>query len=132
MGNKRPTGAAKQVVKGVEKQVKEAIKQTEKQIAKKVRKSATSEVRTTALPTFAMHDVFLNDGDEFIHAMPIGRDAIVARYADFDGVRRLDVRRYYLDEESDQWKPTGKGVAIPLGDELTALLTALVDRHFNE
>ena len=50
---------------------------------------------------------------------------IQVRLTTFRGREYLDLRNFYLDEESAEWKPTKKGIAVPveLYDELMAALT---------
>ncbi len=49
---------------------------------------------------------------------------IQVRLATFRGREYLDLRNFYLDEESAEWRPTKKGIAIPV--ELYAeLMSAL-------
>ena len=33
---------------------------------------------------------------------------------EFKGYTFIDIRRYYQDEDTEEWRPTKKGVALPL------------------
>jgi len=43
-----------------------------------------------------------------------GRSRIEVKQIEFKDRKFIDVRKYYPDNETDEWKPTRKGIAIPL------------------
>ncbi len=44
--------------------------------------------------------------------------------SEFKGVDRIDIRHFYLDKDSDEFKPTKKGVSIPV-EKIPALIKRL-------
>lgn len=42
-----------------------------------------------------------------------GRDVGIISVTTYKEKKALDIRRYYLDEESAEWRPTSKGIRIP-------------------
>ncbi len=66
----------------------------------------------------------LTDKERLIKAFERGAgQQLQVRLVTFRGREYLDLRNFYLDE-NDEWKPTRKGIAIPLElyDELMAAL----------
>lgn len=51
---------------------------------------------------------------------------IQIRLNEFKGRRYLDLRTFYLDEDGETWKPTRKGVSIPV--ELFGQLKAALEK----
>lgn len=43
-----------------------------------------------------------------------GRERVEVSISEFKGRKFLDVRNYYYDSDSDEWKPTQKGVNVPV------------------
>ena len=63
-----------------------------------------------------------NGKDVVIKDFPIGKRGDVLRVTagEFKGVKRVDVRRYYEDDDGEK-RPTQKGVSLPLsGEDWTA------------
>jgi len=59
-----------------------------------------------------------------IGAIAKGKDEIRVSLAEFQGSRFIDVRVYYHHKDSDEWRPTKKGIAVSPGKlaELRELL----------
>lgn len=47
-----------------------------------------------------------------------GRDIIVISVSAFNEKTSLDVRRFYMNEDTESYNPTPKGVRIPIGSAL--------------
>ena len=45
--------------------------------------------------------------------MKNGFDKVIIRFAEFRDVKYLDIRTWYQNDK-DEWKPTKKGIIIPL------------------
>ncbi len=43
-----------------------------------------------------------------------GKNVIRVQKSEYKGYEFLDVRKFYKDEETEEYKPTKKGIAIPL------------------
>lgn len=89
----------------------------------------------TGLTEYKGHVVNVAKGVEIIHLFPIGETALgvvasvptEARSLHITDTRAIDIRRFYFDEEQQVWRPTSKGIRIPLAaiEGLTrALFTA--------
>lgn len=54
-------------------------------------------------------------------SMPVGKMKIKASVSEYQNKKYLDIRMFYADKESGEFKPTQKGVAIPLSQAATFL-----------
>lgn len=66
------------------------------------------------------------EGSAVYFVTEMGRDILVVATTSYKGKEALDLRRYYADDDQQQWRPTSKGIRVPLGDT-DALIDALTD-----
>lgn len=81
-----------------------------------------------SLAIITQHDnlpIASGDGSAIYHVAELGRDILVVCTTTYKGKSSLDLRRYYLDDDQQQWRPTSKGIRVPL-EEADALIEALV------
>ena len=60
----------------------------------------------------------------FIDMMKTESGRLRLSRSEFKGVERIDVRHFYLDKDSGEFKPTKKGVSIPI-EKIPALIKRL-------
>lgn len=61
-------------------------------------------------------------------------ERIEVSISEFKGTRSLDVRNYYRDKETGNYKPTPKGIAVPLhlSKELWRAIKKVAGPHFDD
>jgi hypothetical protein len=80
------------------------------------------------MPVITQHDnlpIASGDGSAVYHVSELGRDILVVCITSYKGKSSLDLRRYYMDDDQQQWRPTSKGIRVPLEDA-DVLITALM------
>lgn len=87
-------------------------------------KTKTKEKKPAA-PAAPTHEgkPILTEG-RVLSTFGLGRDVGVVSISDYAGKRALDLRRYYLDDEHGEWRPTSKGIRIP-AEQVTVVLNNL-------
>ena len=88
--------------------------------------------KTTKVQPITQHDdtpIASGEGSSVLHVSEMGRDILVVVITEYKGKRALDLRRYYMDDDQQQWRPTSKGIRVPIQDA-EALIIKLSDlRH---
>jgi hypothetical protein len=61
------------------------------------------------------------DDNEIVQVTPLNKDLAVVSISKYQGKTSLDVRRFYLSADSEEWCPTSKGIRIPADAAVTFL-----------
>lgn len=77
------------------------------------REKATSTATGKTITQYDGHEITASEDSIFLHVVPVKRDIIVVSLSTFKGEAGLDIRRFYLDDGKDAWRPTSKGVRLP-------------------
>lgn len=70
-------------------------------------------MRTQFIREFDKTPIMDADKSPVLFVAPAGRDLLVVRVSEFKNARSLDLRRYWYNEQANQWQPTQKGAGVP-------------------
>lgn len=81
-------------------------------MAPRIRTTAPTATTFGELTDFQGHKIASSDDAKILFAISAKRDIIVLSISSYKGDAGLDLRRFYLDDESETWRPTSKGVRL--------------------